>query len=372
MRFIHMSDLHLGKRLLERSFIDDQKYILNEIINVIKKENPDGVIIAGDIYDKSSPASAAIELFDDFLNELSELNTEIFIISGNHDSASIIGFGSSIFSKQHIHISPVFSGEIKPVIIDDTYIWLVPFIKPANVKSIYKDDDIKTYNDALKKVIDKMNINKNKVNILVAHQFVTNAKVAGSEELSLGGLDNIDAQVFEDFDYVALGHIHKKQTINKKIRYCGTPLKYSFDEVNNKNSITLVDVSKDKLDISEILLKPKRDLVVLKGKFDEIMSKDYISKLNLENYYQITLTDDEDIVDGARKLRAIYKNLLKIEYDNRRTNSTIVLNTINKIEEKTPIDLFNEFYASMNGKELNSEQINIMKDIIKDTRGNSK
>lgn len=371
MKFIHMSDLHLGKRLLERSFIDDQKYILEKIFIEIKKEKPDGVIIAGDIYDKSVPSAEAVELFDDFLGKLALLNTEVFIISGNHDSAERIAFGSSIFSKQHIHISPVFHGDIKPISFDDTDIWLLPFIKPIHVKSIYKEEEINSYNDALQCVISHMDIDSKKVNILVAHQFVTGASYGGSEEsLSVGGLDNINADVFDAFDYVALGHIHKTQTIHKKIRYSGTPLKYSFDESSNKNSLTLLDIEKGKLDIQEIPLEPKRDLVAIKGKYKDVMSKEYIATLNLENYYQITLTDEEDIPDGANKLRAVYPNLLKLVYDNKRTRSLYSSTTLSSVGTKTTIELFDEFYTRMNGKELSEKQTKIMNEVIEEAGGN--
>lgn len=364
MKLIHLSDLHLGKRLLERSLIEDQEYILKKILNVIKKEEPDGIMIAGDIYDKSIPSAEAVELFDWFLSELAKEKQEVFIISGNHDSAERIAFGSSIFRNSGIHISPVYNGKIEPVHFKDADIWLVPFIKPVHVKRFYPDKEISTYADAFKVLIDDMDIDDRKTNIMLAHQFVTGAEKGGSEEMSIGGVDNIDASLMEQFDYVALGHIHKKQTIAGKIRYCGTPLKYSFSEISNKNSVTVIEITKDGLQIREVELQPKRELKEIKGGFDEVTSEDYYKDLNLEDYYHVILTDEQDIPDGATKLRAIYKNLLKLDYDNTRTRNQNSISAVNLNEEKTTLELFDDFYEMVNGQKMVKEQTKIMEKVI--------
>ncbi len=369
MKFIHLSDLHLGKRLLERSLIEDQEYILKKIMNIIRKEEPDGILIAGDIYDKSIPSAEAVELFDTFLSELAKEKQEVFIVSGNHDSAERIAFGSSIFRNSGIHISPIYNGRIQAVRYKDVDIWLVPFLKPVNVKRFYPDKEIGTYGDAFETIISDMDIDKSRINILVAHQYVTGAEKGGSEEMSIGGIDNIDASLMNDFDYVALGHIHKKQTIANKIRYCGTPLKYSFSEINNKNTVTVVEIEKGSLKIREIDLEPKRELREIKGTFEEVMKEEFRSGLNLEDYYHIILTDEQDIPDGASKLRAVYKNLLKLDYDNTRTRNQYRIDLADLSEEKTTLELFDDFYEMVNGKKMTEEQSVIMKDAIDKVEG---
>ena len=368
MKFIHISDLHLGKRLLERSMIEDQEYILNKIMLIMRQEKPDGILIAGDIYDKSMPSAEAVELFDLFLSELAKEKQEVFIVSGNHDSAERIAFGSSIFKNSGIHISPVYNGKIEPVHYKDADIWLVPFIKPIHVKRYYPEEEISTYQDAFETVINNMDLDESKINIMVAHQFVTGAEKGGSEEMSIGGVDNVEASLFGVFDYVALGHIHKKQTMKNKIRYCGTPLKYSFSEINNKNSVTVIDITKDDLQIREIDLEPKRELIEIKGNFEELMDEAYYSKLNLDDYYHIILTDEQDIPDGAAKLRALYKNLLKLDYDNTRTRNQYTIRAVDLDEEKTTLELFDDFYEMVNGQRMNKEQTRIMDDAIKEVK----
>lgn len=369
MKFIHLSDLHLGKRLLERSLIEDQEYLLKKILNIIKQESPDGFLIAGDIYDKSVPSAEAVELFDSFLTELAKEKQEVFLVSGNHDSAERIAFGSSIFNSSGIHISPVYNGKIEPVHFKETDIWLVPFIKPVNVKRFYPEKEISTYKDAFETIISDMELNKDRINIMVAHQFVIGAEKGGSEEMSIGGIDNIDASLMKDFDYVALGHIHKKQMMGKRIRYCGTPMKYSFSEINNKNTVTVIDINKDGIQIGEIELIPKRDLKEIRGSFKEVMDETYHSKLNLEDYYHIILTDEQDIPDGAAKLRSVYKNLLKLDYDNARTRNQNVISLADLTEEKSTLELFDDFYEMVNGKKMTDEQTKIMENVINKVEG---
>ncbi len=371
MRLVHISDLHIGKRLIERSLLEDQKYILKKIETIIYKENFDGVLIAGDIYDKAVPSSEAVELFNDFLTNLAKHDIKVFMISGNHDSAERIGFGSFMMSKAGVYVSPSYNGEIKVATLNDEYgdvnIYLLPFIKPAYVKSYYPDADIETYTDALKFVIEKMNVDKSKRNILLAHQFVGHAQKDGSEEASIGGLDVVDDNIFDDFDYVALGHIHKKQTLKGKIRYCGTPLQYSFSENKNINSLTVVELKqKGDLKISEIELEAKRKLIQIKGTFEELTSEEFYKDLNRDDYYGVTLTNEDDVVDGANKLRAIYPNMLKLEYDNKRTNAARTITTIDGLEDKSTLDLFKEFYEKLNGKQMSKEEEKYMDKAIRD------
>lgn len=374
MKLMHISDLHLGKRVNEFSMIEDQKYILTNIINIIDDLKLDGVIIAGDVYDKSVPSSEAVELFDDFLVRLSKRNLKVFVISGNHDSAERIAFGGRLMDKSGIYMSPVYNGNVEPITLTDNFgeinFYMLPFIKPSNVRRFYADEEIISYTDAVKVAIKAMNIDTSKRNILVTHQFVTGANRTESEEISVGGADNVDASVFSDFDYVALGHIHRSQKCggSEFIRYSGTLLKYSFSEAKDIKSVTIVDI-KDKGDISLdfIELTPKRDMVEIKGTYEELTLKSFWENTDYnENYMHITLTDEEDIPDALTKLRVIYKNIMKLDYDNKRTRTANMIDGANNLKEKSPLEHFEEFYELLNGQGLSEEQSSFMTEIIRE------
>lgn len=371
MKFIHLSDLHIGKRVNEYSMLEDQQYILNKITDIIDEEKPDGVMIAGDIYDKSVPSAEAVQLFDDFLVRLAERKLSVFIISGNHDSPERIAFGAKLMNRSGIYLSPVYSGKINPITLKDSYgslhIWLLPFIKPFHVKRFFEESQTETYTDALKTVIDSFEINKNERNILITHQFVTGADRTESEEISVGGSDNVDAGIFEDFDYTALGHIHRGQNcVSEKIRYCGTPLKYSFSEAKDIKSVTVVEIKeKGNLSIKTIPLTPLRDMVQIKGTYEEIMHRDFYKNTNYENdYVHITLTDEEDIPDAIGKLRTVYHNLMKLDYDNMRTRSSNIIEAVKDTEKKTPFEHFSSFYEKQNNQPMTDRQNDFIKKLI--------
>lgn len=367
MKFIHLSDLHIGKRVNEISMIEDQEYILNSIINIIDDQIADAVFIAGDVYDKSIPSTEAVELFDRFLFQLSKRNTEVFIISGNHDSSERLSFGSRLIDKSGIHISPVYRGNITQYNVKGVNVYMLPFIKPANVRPYFADEKIETYSDAVKVAITNLNIDKTQPNILITHQFVTGSSRTESEDISVGGTDNIDAEIFADFDYVALGHIHRPQSCKgEKIRYCGTPLKYSFSEAGDKKSVTVGEISENgELNISTIPLKPLHDMVEIKGTYDELIEKTYYDNTTLQDdYVHITLTDEEDIPDAVGKLRTVYHNLMKLDYDNKRTRSSNDLLPQEQVETKSPIELFSNFYCAQNGKVLTDEQCSYLLNVI--------
>ena len=373
MKLMHLSDLHLGKRVNEFSMLEDQTYILNKIIHIIDEEQPKGIILAGDIYDKPIPPAEAVELFDDFLYKLSQRNLDVFIISGNHDSAERIAFGSRLFDKSGIHLSPVYNGNISPIELSDDFgninIYMLPFIKPVHVRRFFPDEEISSYTDAMSIVINSMDIDTDARNILITHQFVTGSSRTESEDISVGGSDNVDASVFKDFDYVALGHIHRSQSCGSEyIRYCGTPLKYSFSEANDTKSITVIDIKeKGNIKLDFIPLTPLRDMVEIKGKYNEIMLKDFYEGSTLRNdYLHITLTDEDDIQDVITKLRVVYKNIMKLDYDNQRTRNSAEINLINDIESKSPLELFDIFYESRNGQHLSDVQKDFMENIIED------
>ncbi len=373
MKLIHLSDLHIGKRLCEYSLIEDQRHIIEEILEIIKKETPDGVVIAGDIYDKAVPSEEAVELFDDFLYRLSMLDTQVFIISGNHDSAERLSFASRLIDASGIHISSVYDGQTVPYALKDDFgevmIYMLPFVKPADVRRFFPDTEIKSYTDALDAAVKNMNIDKSKRNVLVTHQFVTGALRSDSEDISVGGTDNVNAEIFDDIDYVALGHIHKAQNIGcEKIRYCGTPLKYSVSEAQNDKSVTVAEFGKKgELKIRTVPLKPLRDVTALKGTYFELTDKSFYEGTSYtSDYVYITLTDEEDIVDAARRLGVIYKNLLGIAYDNARTRKNQVIKAEERAEEKLPSELFEELYMLQNNSEMSEKQKKYLKQLIED------
>ncbi|MBR4942213.1 MAG: exonuclease subunit SbcD, partial [Clostridia bacterium] len=247
MKFLHISDLHLGKRVNEFSMLEEQEEILKQLLGIIDAEEPDGILIAGDVYDKSVPSAEAVQLFDNFLADLARRRKQVFVISGNHDSPERIAFGSRIMSSGGIHLSPVYSGKVKPVTMEDEFgsvnVYMLPFIKPAHVRRFFEEEDIENYTDALQVAIKAMNLDLSARNVLVAHQFVAGSSVCDSEEISVGGTDNVSSAVFSDFDYVALGHIHGPQNCgSERIRYCGTPLKYSLSEAAHHKSATVVEL----------------------------------------------------------------------------------------------------------------------------------
>lgn len=370
MKFIHLSDLHLGKRVNEYQMLDDQAYILKKIINIIDDEVPDGVIIAGDIYDKSVPSAEAVGLFDDFLVRLAKRKLEVFIISGNHDSPERIAFGSRIMDASGIHLSPVYDGKILPFSMQDEHgtvdIYMLPFIKPAHVR-MFCDEEISSYTDAINYVISNLDIKPKNRNIIVTHQFVTGASRSESEEISIGGSDNVNADVFAPFDYVALGHIHSPQNCGSDhIRYCGTPLKYSFSEAKDQKSVTVVELAeKGKVSYRTVELVPQHDLVELKGTYAELTLKSfYEGSTWQEDYTHITLTDEEDIPDVIGKLRTIYHRLMKLDYDNKRTRLNMEINSVTDVESKSPLELFSDFYKLQNNQPMTQEQFDYVKLLI--------
>ncbi|NDO46559.1 exonuclease SbcCD subunit D [Clostridium sp. MD294] len=362
MKFIHLSDLHIGKKVNEFSMLEDQKYIFEKIISIIEQQNVNGVCIAGDIYDKSIPPKEAVQVFDDFLTKIAKKNIPVFVISGNHDAAERIAFGAELMKQSSVYFSPVFDGNVNEIILKDEYgeiaIYMLPFIKPATVRPFYSNVEINSYNDAVKIVIENMNINKNRRNILIAHQFVTGAEKSNSEDISVGEIDNVDADVFSDFDYVALGHIHKPQYVGREtIRYCGTPLKYSFSEVNHKKSVTIVTLKqKNNVSIEKIELIPQRDMCEIEGYYQEITSLCYYKNINVQNYMHIILKDEQDIIDAIAKLRSIYPNIMRLDYNNKRTQNNQTVPVTENIENKTPLQLLQQFYEAQNNCAMTEQQ----------------
>ena len=361
MKLLHLSDLHLGKRLNDFSLLEDQKFILSQILDITAAEHPDAVLIAGDVYDKAAPPAEAVALFDDFLSGLAALAPHVFIISGNHDSPERLAFGARLLNSRGVHISPVYNGEISPVTLSDAYgkadIYMLPFLKPAHVRRFFPEDGIESYTDAVRAALAGIPENGCR-RVLITHQFVTGASRSESEELSLGGSDNVDSSVFEGFDYVALGHLHGAQSVGRDtLRYCGTPLKYSFSEAKQEKSVTLIELREPgSTALRAIPLSPLHDMRELRGSYAELTLRENYEGTQTSDYLRITLTDEEDIPDAAAKLRVVYPNLMRLDYDNRRTRSVGQISAAGNIAEKTPLELFGELYEKQNGAPLSAEQ----------------
>lgn len=372
MKFIHLSDLHIGKRVNEFSMLEDQKHILRVILGIIDEEGPDGVLIAGDVYDKSVPSAEAVQLLDDFLCSIAEKGIPAYIISGNHDSAERLSFGSRLMDRSGIHISPVYDGTVTCHSLSDEYgkvnIYMLPFIKPLHVRRFFPESEIESYTDAIRVAIGNTDIDTAQRNIIITHQFVTGASRSESEEISVGGSDNVDSSVFDLFDYVALGHIHGPQKIGRDtLRYCGTPLKYSFSEASHKKSVTVVEMAeKGSVSIRTVPLIPKRDMREIRGAYEEILMKKSYEGTNTEDYIHITLTDEEDILNAMSNLRVIYPNIMRLDYDNKRTRSTSGASMAENAEKKSPLDLFSDFYNAQNGQPLNEVQTEYIKSLAEE------
>lgn len=379
MKIFHLADLHLGKRYCEFSLIDDQKYILEKIVAAVREEEPQCVIIAGDVYDKAVPSAEAVELFDWFLNELTGCGAQVIIISGNHDSAERIAFGAKLMSVGGVHISPVYSGEVKPVVLSDVCgkvnFYLLPFIKPATVRRFFPDETIADYNGAVFAAVKAMNINTAERNVLVAHQFVTGSKQSGSEEFSVGDVGNVDRSAFDGFDYVALGHIHCAQNVgSERVRYCGTPLKYSLSEAKDEKSVTVAEIGKKgELRVRTLPLTPLREVAEIRGTYDEVTEKSFYSGRKFkEGYVQVVLTDEDEVSDAFAKLRIIYPYLTGVKYDNARTRASHELEIDESAPERSPIELFSAFYEQQNNAPMTDEQRELVLSLIEEIWGDGR
>ncbi len=380
MKLMHLSDLHLGKKLNEFSLYDDQKYILQQILRIVEEKMPDCILIAGDIYDKTVPPAEAVTLFDDFLNQLAALRRTVCIISGNHDSAERLSFGAQLMAGSGVYFAGSYDGSVQRVVLRDEYgpvnIYLLPFLKPSTVKH-YLDEEqaaqINSYHDAVRFAVKQIELQAAERSVLVAHQFVTGAEPSGSESTSVGGVDNVGAEVFAGFDYVALGHIHNPQNVggNEHIRYSGTPLKYSFSEWQQQKSLTMVEMKKKgDLSVATLPLAPWRELRYLKGTYEELMSRKTYEAYPLDedgalhDFYYLSLTDEEDVPNAVQRLRSVYKNLLQLDYDNKRSQANGDLVLTEQIAEKTPLELIGEFYKLQNNQDMSDEQQSYLTELM--------
>lgn len=373
MKLFHLSDLHIGKRVNEFSMIEDQKYILTQILYAADQEKPDGILISGDVYDRMIPTAEAVQVFDAFLTRLSEQKIPAFIISGNHDSAERLAFGSSLMGKSGIYFSKVYDRTVEKILMQDAYgtvwIYLLPFLRPSTIRHALPEraEEVQSAADAVRIALEQTKIDEKERNVLLAHQFVTGAKRCDAEELQVGDVDQIPAELFASFEYVALGHIHSPQKVGREtVRYCGAPLKYSFSEAGQEKSITVVELKeKGSVDLRTIPLKPLHDLRKIRGTYLEVTAKSFYENRDCEDYLQVTLTDEEDVPDGMAKLRTIYPNLMRLEYDNKRTRSNAEVRAAERVEEKSELELFQEFYELQNNQPMTEVQEQFVEELLR-------
>ncbi len=367
MRFIHVADLHIGKIVNGFSMIEDQKHVLNEILRLAHESHAQALVIAGDFYDKSTPSAEAVSLVDKFLTDAVRIGLKVIAVSGNHDSSERIAYASEILRSQGVAVSPVYDGKISSYPIEDVHgivrFWLMPFMKPANVRPYFPEEEIGSdYTTAIACALSTCAFDESERHVLVAHQFVTSGSTKpdlSDSEVSIGGLDNVDASVFKPFSYVALGHIHRAQRIGcDSIRYSGSPLKYSYSEIAHAKSATLVEIDAEGKARYELLpLKPMRDLREIKGPLQELISDEIADSANANDYVRVILTDEHPAIDALARIRSVYPNVMGIEYENSWTRTqTQAAVTSCEVEKIDPLELFARFYEVQNGCELTSEQ----------------
>ena len=362
MKLLHLSDLHLGKRVNGFPMLEDQTYILEQILSVADAEQPDAVLIAGDVYDRAAPPAEAVRLLDDFLVKLSQRGLRVIIISGNHDSAQRLAFGARLMERSGVTIAPAFDGAVQPVTLSDAYgpvdIWPLPFLRRVQAQRWFPDAAIETETDAIAAVIGAMALDASHRSVLVAHLFVTGAAQCDSEDVQIGAVDGVDAAVFAPFEYVALGHLHGAQSVLREtVRYCGTPLKYSFSEKDHKKSVTVVELGeKGDTRVRTVPLTPLHDLREVRGAYDALTLRANYLGTATDDYLSIVLTDEQDVPDALQKLRVIYPNIMQLRYDNTRTRTEAALLPLEEADRRTELELLADFYEMQNGQTLLPEQ----------------
>ena len=362
MKIAHISDLHLGKSLYNYSLIEDQDYILDQITGILVEKKVEVLIIAGDVYDKNVAPEAGLKVLRKFLNRLVEAEIKVLIISGNHDSAERLTFGAEFMTEKGIYFSRVYDGTIEPVTFEDDFgpvnFYLLPFVKPSTVQHYYEDKTISTYEDAVRCAVEHMNVNYSERNVAIAHQNIMNAERCESEEIIIGFQDAVSDEVFKDFDYTALGHIHKQQKIGKhNVMFSGTPLKYSTSEFTHKKVMPLITLGeKGKVDIELIPLEPKRDLRQITGTLDEIMKASKEDPNNHEDFIDVILTNENEVMDAMATLRTVYPNVLKITYDNKASRAAENIERLGAVDKKNPLEIFEAFYKSRIGEDMDDQK----------------
>lgn len=379
MRLLHCSDLHLGKRVHECSMTEEQRHILKQIASIAVAQQVDGIIIAGDLYDKLVPSIEAVGLLDEFLTSLWEQHLPVYLISGNHDSPERLSFGTQLLEQNDVYLAGVFTGKAQHLSLQDAYgaleLYLLPFIKPAVVRSFYPEESIETYEDAVRVALSHSDIDPQKRNVLVAHQFVTNngrePERSDSETLSVGALDQVDVSLFDGFDYVALGHIHGPQKIGREtVRYCGSPLKYSFSEWRHKKSVTIVELKEKGIVLLEqVPLQPIHDLREIRGTLSSLLQPEVVAQGDPQDYLRVILTDEIPPYDPLGQLRQVYPNLLRLDFERNEAAAMESITAAQDVEEKTIMELFSDFYEMANDRSMNEAERAVMEQIWKEQGG---
>lgn len=376
MKILHLADLHLGKRVNEMSMIEDQKYILDQIITLIKEESVGIVLLCGDIYDKSIPTIEAIHLLDEFLDQLSKMAIKVLMISGNHDSIDRLSFGKSLFTRSNLYIASQFENEIEKITVKENGItvnfYMLPFVKSAYISHIFQLQT-DSYEECFRYLIEHTKIDEEETNILLSHQFVTankkNPELSDSETSSLGGIDNIDFHIFDPFDYIALGHIHKPQAMGREmVRYAGSILKYSFSEIHMDKKATILTIdAKKEISLSFHPLKPLRDMREIECSLEELLKKQ-CEIGNQEDYMHVILTDEEQILDAIGKVRTIYPNVMQISFKNRRHMKQLESAQIkeDQISDQSPAELFEQFYKMQNHIDLDEKRLQLVLSVFEE------
>ena len=375
MKFLHLSDLHIGKIVNSFSMLEEQRHAFGQIIGYIDSEKPDAVLIAGDVYDRAVPSVEAVRLFDDFLTDLAAKEVTVILISGNHDSPERLNYASRLLSARKLHLCGVFDGVLRSVRLSDTHgdvtFWMLPFIKPSGVRGLFADSEIDSYTDAVHAVLASADIDYSKRNVLLSHQFYTAADLSPirseSEINPVGGLDAVDAGLLAKFDYVALGHLHGSQGVGDNIRYAGSPVKYSFSEWKQAKSATLVQIEeKGCITVTALPLVPLRDMREIKGPLERLLSDEVSSQGNKEDYLRVILTDEDEIIDPMGKIRSVYPNVMALDFENSRTciDVSAARSELDQLETLSLYDLFSEFFLEMSGGVMSEEQVEIVRELL--------
>lgn len=371
MRFLHCSDLHLGKRLNEFELLPDQRQVLAQICRIAAEQAVDAVLIAGDIYDKPNPPAAAMEVFSEFLTRLREAGISVYLISGNHDSAQRISYFGSLLRSCGVYTTEQFDGHLQSYTLEDAYgpvqIHLLPFLKPVHVRRCFPEAEIQSYAEAVETVLRQTELDPAARHVLLAHQFITGAEPCESEQLFIGGLDQIPASVFDGFDYVALGHLHGPQRVGRDtLRYSGSPLKYSFSEEAHNKSVAIVELrEKGTVTVTLEPLQQPHEMRQLRGGLEELLAMPYC-----EDYVRLTLTDEEVRPDARVSLLTVFPNMMRFGVENSKTKVDLEVQGIRTVENRTPLELFADFYAYQNNQVPPDEaRLQLVTEILKELEG---
>ena len=377
MKLMHLSDLHLGKRLIDVSMLEDQQFILDQITQIAAEEQPQVVLIAGDVYDRSNPPAEAMTLFAGFLRRLTAQGCAVLVISGNHDSAERIAYLGELVRENGVYLSPVYDGHIEPVCLQDEYgevrFYLMPYVQTAVVCQYFPDEEISDSSDAVRTVIGELKIDSAIRNVILSHQFISGSTFDDPDQRAVGTLDCVDAGLFDAFDYVALGHIHRPQAVGRNdgtMRYCGSPLKYSQREAKAEKSVTLIHLGpKGDVQQWQRKLTPLREVHLVRGAFDKLIEQGPAPGTE-NDYFFITLTDEEDIANAAAQLRQRFGKVLALDFDNARTRAggSIELGNVDA-EQKRPIELLMELYRATHHTEMSDEARAFAERAMRETEG---